>query len=485
MSPGRSARPLALACAIALASACGGGGGATPPQRKDGGPTDAQVVVEVPARTLGMPDFASYGWRKRGGHPAFRVARKAEAGDDWPTVVTTCQQALAADPGHLEAAWLLAAGLGKLGKLDALVAPLQVAAAGDFGKWGPASLELPELQSFLATPIGEAWRRRIEKDGIAYVAALARSVIITAGGDLYAYDADGTRWHRITRTYGAVIGVLRVGPSRIAYVTRQRSVKDKKTTLAVGLIDLARGKSSRPVELGTKGPITIAYSSKTNPGIWIGAGAPRATSWRRFDEDYLLTALPAKSTRPPGPWLEVKGKTVRLHALPVSGVTADWDDKGLASAARLGKSGRVVTVPSPGLIDGNTATWSPDRSQIAFIAQLDDQCAAGAVNAAAFVADATTGTVTELERAADGLAVEWVGDRKLAIAGDGGVRIVDLDGTPPISLEGAVGLIPPRHRPTCTPPDPPDTDLPDDPDALESPTSPTAVNLDAGVVEPP
>ncbi|MEO8703060.1 MAG: hypothetical protein ABI867_23650 [Kofleriaceae bacterium] len=453
-----------LACA---ATACGSKPTDEPGAKRDAGAAPDAAVLDVPGRTLGMPDLASYGWRKRGGHPAFRVARAAEAKEDWAAVVTTCKQALAADPGHLEASWLLAAGLGKLGKLDALLPPLQLAAAGDFGKWGLASLELPSLQAFLATPLGDGWRRRVEADRAAYVTAVTRSVIVTADGDLFAFDAQAPRWYRLTRTFGVVIGALRLGPTKIAYVTRQRSAKDKKTTLAIGLIDLSRGKTSRPIELGTKGPITIARgpdAANKSTGVWIGNGSPRSTSWRLFDDDFHLTALPPKSQRPPGAWLEVKGKRTKLHALPVAGVIADWDDKGFASAIRVGKQGRVVTVPAPGLIDGNTAAWSPDRSQLAFAAKLDDTCAPGATNAAAFVADATTGMVTELERAADGLAIEWVADRKLAIAGDKGVSIIDLDGGAPVPLAGADGLLPPRHRPTCTPPDPDDLP-PEDPEA--------------------
>ena len=38
----------------------------------------ADAQVDVPARPLGMPDLSSYNWRKRGGHPAYRNARKAE-----------------------------------------------------------------------------------------------------------------------------------------------------------------------------------------------------------------------------------------------------------------------------------------------------------------------------------------------------------------------------------------------------------------------
>ncbi len=482
---------VALACAFAWAAACGPGKQPQPQpsERRDGGrdgdPSDAQTL-DIPARTLGLPDLAAFAWRKRGGHPAYRLARIAEAKQDWATVATTCQQALAADPGHLEAAYLLAAALGNLGKHDAVVAPLQLAASGDFGKWGPASLELPELQGFLATPLGQAWQRRVEQDRATYAAALGRSVLVMADGDLYAYDVETTRWYRVTRTFGSVVGALRLTPSRIAYGTRQR-VKKSPTTLALGTIDLARGRTSRAIELATRGPITIAFSTKQSPGVWVGNGT-RPTSWRKLDDD-VLTALPGKLARPGGPWLEVKGKHARLHALPVAGVIADWDDRGFASAARIAKSSRVVSVPSPGLIDGNTMTWSPDRSHLAFVVKLDDQCVSGTQNTAAFVADTTTGAIHELERAVDGLAIEWVTDRKLVIAGDHGVALVDLDGTPAVQLAGAEGLIAPRRRPACTPEgqdvdaEPVEVDVPPGDEADPVPSGVGGGPVDAGVVD--
>jgi hypothetical protein len=165
-------------------------------------------------------------------------------------------------------------------------------------------------------------------------------------------------------------------------------------------------------------------------------------------------------------------------------VTADWDDKGLASAIQIGKSNRVVSVPAPGLIDGNTVTWSPDRARLAFVAQLDENRVCGARpkdapgdnNAAAFVVDATTGTLTEIERG-ESMAVEWIGDRKLMVDKGGGVTVFDLDGKPPEPLAGADGLLSPRRRPVCTPAPSEDTP-PEDPDASGEPPA-------DGVVEPP
>ena len=314
-------RAVHVACFVA-AAACSGSK-PKPAVGDDGGPRDA-ATVDLAPRPLGLPDLAAWGWRDRGGQPAFRIAREAEARGDWAKVVETCSQALAADPGNLDAAWLLAVGHAKLGHFDQVLAPLQLAAAGDFGKWGPASLALPGMQPFLATPTGQAWRRRVDDDQALYIAALARSTMVEAGGDLYAFDPEATRWYRITRTNGAVVGAIRFTTSRLAYIARKRDPKsDKRWELGIGLVDVTRGKSSRPVSLGTKGPIVVAHATTGESGVWVGSGGTskkkKPKLWRRFDDEYRLTALPPKSSRPPGPWLEVKGKTVRYNALPIAG----------------------------------------------------------------------------------------------------------------------------------------------------------------------
>jgi hypothetical protein len=73
------------------------------------------------------------------------------------------------------------------------------------------------------------------------------------------------------------------------------------------------------------------------------------------------------------------------------------------------------------------------------------------VNTAAFVADAATGAAKELERAAGGIALTWIAERTLAIAGDRGVTIRSLDGVAPIEINGATGLMILRERPRCAP----------------------------------
>ncbi len=452
---------------------------------RDAGP----AAVELADRALGLPDLGAHRWRDRAGHAKFREARTAEAREDWPAVVAACRAALAADPTHLEASWLLAAALGRQNKTDEIVEPLHAAVAGDFAKWGKASLELPALAAFRETPTGQAWIERVDRDRIAFAQAIARGTIVIADGDLFAIDPQTQRWYRLTRTGGTVIAALSVPSARkLAYVARvipRYGKPTKQRDLGVGVVDFSDGTITRALELGTKKSVTVAYSSKAPAGFYIYGASATASKphWRRLDDRNKLVAAPPKTTRPAGPYLEVKSRSGAITQLPIKGIVADWDDKGLASAIRLSASNRVLTVPSPGLIDGNTASYSPQKTHLAFVAQLDETCAPGTVSAAAVVADVTTGKTTELVRATKGLAIEWISDRQLAVAADDGVVVYDLDGAPPRVIEGAQKLATPKKRTRCTEPEVEATDEPAyDPD--ESAADTPVERPDAGVVEP-
>src|SRR6185503_3417692 len=103
MVPGRA---IALALVVVL-----GCGKSTSSRTKDDAavtvPADALTApIELAERPLGLPDLAAHQWRARAGHAKFRDARAAEAREDWDAVVSACRASLAADPTHLEAAWL-------------------------------------------------------------------------------------------------------------------------------------------------------------------------------------------------------------------------------------------------------------------------------------------------------------------------------------------------------------------------------------------
>lgn len=468
-----------FALVLCAAAACGkgsGGSGDPPPKHDDAGSgagSRPAARVDLAARPLGVDQLDAYLYRKRPAHAAYQAARKAEAANDWKGVVTQCRQALSADPTHLDAAWLLAAGLAAQKKWDELVEPLSLAVAADFQKYSRPSLELAQLQPWLATPMGEAWKRRVEDDRSTYLEALARSIVIEADGELYAFDPKLGRFYRLTRTGGGVVGALPAPGSReIAYVVRQ-GPKGKRE-LAIGVIDLGKGTTTRTASTGTLGPISVVYS-KADARFVVGQGAAKPT-WRALSAG-KLEAMKAGTARPAGPRLDVQRKTARLHALPQGAVVADWDEQRLASAMRVGTSNKVITVPSPGLIDGNTVVWSPDHTHLAFVAQLqaDAVCTPGSPRAAAYTADAATGMARPLYTPSiesgkldKGLAVEWVSDRTLAVASASGVSILSLDGAPALAIPGATGLVTPRPRPRCQVAPDDDESTPDDPEAPET-----------------
>ena len=449
----------ALVLTLSGAAACGkGSGGSAPPPKPDDGASAAPPLtrVELAARPLGVEQLDAYLYRTRAGHAAYQAARKAEAAKDWAGVIALCSRALDADPTHLDAAWLLAAARAHDKQWDALVEPLQLAVASDFQKYGTPAIELAPLQPWLATPAGEAWKRRVEADRAAYLEALARAIVIEADGELYAFDPQLARYHRLTRTGGGVVGALPATGSReIAYVVRQ-GPKGKRE-LAVGVVDLGKGRTTRTAPTGTLGPVTVVYST-ADARFVVGQGSTKQT-WRGLAGG-KLEAMKAGTARPAGRRLEVMRRTARLKALPQRGVVADWDEQGLASAMRVATSNKVITVPSPGLIDGHTIVWSSDRTHLAFVAQLqaDAVCTPGSPRAAAYIADAATGAARLLYSPSietgtldKGLAVEWVSARALAVASAGGVSILSLDGAPPVALAGATGLVTPRPRPRCQP----------------------------------
>jgi hypothetical protein len=221
---------------------------------------------------------------------------------------------------------------------------------------------------------------------------------------------------------------------RIAYVTHTKHGK-----LGVGLVNLTTGRTSHAIAV-TGAALRLAANPK---GVAIRIG----NAWSVMDDDGHLKALsPAPK---PTEWLDVTGRTARLHRAAPEGVAGDFDDQGLASAVRISQTNRTLSVP--GQIDGSTIAWSPDHAQLAFVAQLDDSCTKpNAMTAAAFVADPSTGHVDEIERASGGLALEWIGDRELAVAGDRGVEKLEL-GKTPIVIADADGLLSPKRRPRCAP----------------------------------
>jgi hypothetical protein len=103
------------AALAACVAACSGSGSSETRAKVVGGDGDAMgalaaaaAVVDVEIRPVGRASLDEYGWRRGPGRDAFARALAAEKKGDMAGVAREAAAALAADPGHLEAAWLVA-----------------------------------------------------------------------------------------------------------------------------------------------------------------------------------------------------------------------------------------------------------------------------------------------------------------------------------------------------------------------------------------
>lgn len=435
---------VSAACACA---ACSGGSSAQAPGegsgREDSGAAAKAAEVAIPpALPLGKASLDEFGYRRGPGREAYERAVKAEklarVDADWQVVIDACKAALAADPGHLDAAWLLAAAHARKGEHDQILGPLSRAVAGDWGKWGERSLVLPLFEAFLASPHGEAWRALAEDYRAGFGEATRRAVIVLGRdgaprGEVYGWDAGGARWLRLSRTGGTVVAALPgpEGSGLIAYVAYRdlNRADERRGALKrprIAVIDRSSGRVSRelaftdvdelrlgwkPVQ-GDDPQVVVVIDGGKDEGAW-------QVDWKR-----------GHKKKPPASQKLSVGKDavivargqVHRRRLP-DGITADWDDDGLASAIRLAATRKTVTPPAGLVVDGHGLVWSPDRARLALVTLPDDgDCAAPAT---LFVVDAGTGKLREIGQSAAPAPI-WVDDTRLAYTAGDRVRIVEV-----------------------------------------------------------
>lgn len=473
---GVTAAAVALACA-----ACGG--------RKDGArpaPDAGIAVAAAPAevtvalRPLGKASLDEFGWRSGPGAAAFERALAAEKHGDLAAVEREASAALAADAGHLEAAWLAAVARARLGRTADVLAPLEIAAAGDWAKWGERSLELAALADFRDTPTGRGWVRAADGYRAAVAAMTARAVIVVGarpgrgagvGRELYAVDPDGGRWLRLTRSGGVVAGALPApGAPLVAYVTASRGGRrDGWGAVTIGVVDLTTGRASREVALADVHGLVLAWRDRPDgpaleAQVDLGRGKPSAIAidWKHGKRAPLSKAAPFRGDR-----LELGGGAAARRRLPIAGLTADWDDRGTASAARLERTGKVVTEPGGALIDGESAALSPDRARLVFVTALEPPCDEDDERRL-MIADVATGRVRALAKGTVAAPV-WIDADRVAYADADAVTVVAVaTGKVVARIAGGAGVATtatgPRRRCDAEPPPFAEPDpQPDDP----------------------
>lgn len=472
---------LAIAVLAALAvPGCGSGSRPAPPQARDARTASDAAPPGLSRAPLGAAALAAFAWRSRPGHEMYRKALVAERAGDWPAVVAACKQARDLDPDHLEAAWLEAAALARQGKLDDVLAPLQVAAAGDWGKWGERSFELDLFAGFRASPVGAAWTAAADAYRADYRAALDRALIVGAGGDLYGYDPRDHRWLRVTRTNGAVRAAVPLeGTHLIAFVAVRKATPAGGRAVAVGVVDLATGRTTGEVKLAGDA-IKLRWRDAKGGAVLEVADAARAKpkQWDKVDYVRGTRALSDAKGAVVSQTLVIAADQAHLARAPSKDVTADWDEQGIAGAIRIERTKHTVTAPGTTLFDGNTLVWSLDRTRLAMVTAPSDPC--DAEPREVVVVEVDTGRVRTIDRAAAPAQVAWLATGELAIARDGKVALYDADGTAVGSIDADAPLwlwTVPEH-PVCEGEPPPVVEpIPEpepepEPEATESDTVP-------------
>jgi|JI10StandDraft_1071094.scaffolds.fasta_scaffold16489_6 hypothetical protein len=485
----------AVALAWALAG-CGSSERARPPAvaPADAGPAPA-VRVEVPA--LGTDRLDGWGWRRGPGAAAFGRALAAERAGDLPTLEREATAALAADPGHLEAAWLAAVARARLGRLDEVLAPLQVAAAGDWGKWGERSLELAALEAFRASAAGRGWVEAAGRHRDAYQEALRRAVVVlgarvgergAVGRELYAVDVEAGRWLRLTRTGGAVAGAIAAaGAPWIAYATVRKGARGGRVDVRIAVVDRTTGRAGREVAFDDVAAVTLAWRPHDGEVALHAAVVDRAGKGRGAVVDWRRGAIaPVAAPRPlRGERLEIAADGVALRRLPIARVSADWDDA-TASAVRFDRSGKVVAAPAGGLIDGDSLALDPGGARAAFVTAPEPPCEPTTPRAA-YAVEVTSGRLRPLARGAVAGPV-WLDDERVAVTVGDQVEVISAaSGVSLATLAGGAGVatLTAGPRRSCAAPPPPfvepDEIEPDEIDADRVEPAPTSVTGDAAV----
>lgn len=525
LAPGRGVAVVLVAIALALGGAAGCGKGASQdkaianqtPAGGDAGAGSASDAAAVPALLpLGKSDLAGFAYSRGAGKAAFRRGIEAEKAGDSSASAAAAAEALLADPGHLEAHWLLALSYARLGRYAEVTAPLSAAVAGDYLRWGDRALSDEALTGYLATAPGTAWRALHQRYEAAYRDALGRALLVIGRrgppwlpsrtgktsinhrSELYGWIPEGGRYVRLSRTDASLVAVVRAtGAPRLAYLSYSRVFVPSLGELAgaylrevqIGELDLASGTMSAK-EVVLKDASSVELRLVAGAQLWealvhdaSGQGVPE-----RLVLDLAKGTSVAAAAAPAGPAtaaVRVGYRRVEPVVETVPSIEADWDGGGLASALRLTRSQKTVAAPVGTLFDGRTVSFSPDGTAMAIATAPLDHCSESAADRQVqlLIIDVASGqqrVVAELE--GDPAPVLWQRDRLAyveMVEGEPTVRIVDpLTGgeLARLATKGGVCLTRWVDAPACAPAASPETGPGDDadrePDRLTPPGPP-------------
>ncbi len=406
------------------------------------------------------------------------------------------EAALAKDPDHLDARFLLARVHAKRGDHAAAVDQLTTALAADYLKYGPALAAEPDLAELRATPhgsallalgarIAEEYARRVAT-GVWFVGRRSgfkwpkeRGVqSATSRGELYAFDRGTRRLFRLTHTDHRVVAYVRSSRRAEAAVLGFDKIDRPPSTDAASEVGAKLASTwlqrldtttwqavGNKVSIGTVERVLLGYGDDR-----LVVGVPGAAGLTVSAVNDAGKLAPAAMPMPT-PHVEVSLLEAR-HERTDAALTRTWDgDARATSSIKIGETS--ITIPESGSATVASIVVSTDRDRVAFVTSVDP-CAKD-VAPSLYVADVRTGAARHVLTAVSRFSPRWIDATVLAYEdGDAGIRlwdaatgrqVLEIDNPPGIALD-ALSLSPaPRcvTAPVAAPPgatEPPDT--PDD-----------------------
>lgn len=472
-------------CAIAvLAAACGGGDKKAAPGGGSaaGSAGGAGGAAEAPLPALGVDALKKMNYQYGAGQKEYAKVVEAYKAKtrDWAAVKAAAEATIAKDADHLDAHWALGEALAQGGDGKGATAELTKALAGDWLKWGPNLAGDPDLAGYLATADGKALVALSERMKSAVIDALAKQPLIlgrrstwkapkvgtgyaATRGELYAYDATGKRYLRVTHTDHTLAAVLPSASGELLLVgfTEAEVPDPAKRPTAPPLVSKSWVSAWSPKDL-----TETAARAKIGKArfVWAGWGAgdqivvKTATASGRWSAGaftaYVVDRTTGKLTKSASATAE--GPTVQLSMDEViDGVRPTWPAELPPEVAD--KLSAAVDVDERGAPALAAVARSPSQARIAF-ASATDPCAKAddAAKPSLYVADAKTGAYKHVLTAASRFGLRWLDDDHLLYEdGTGSLRIYDAAAGRETGKFGeraglAIARLSPSAAPLCT-----------------------------------
>ena len=472
--PKRSTMSVLTALALMAAGAACGKKADGPRAKDDAAANPTASPIATPISGVDQLRRMNYAWGSEGSTAYGKAiaAYKAKP-HDWAGVRTQCEIALAKDPHHMGAHWLLGVALAQAGDHAAAVDHLVAALAADYAQYIPnfTTDPDPDLKAFLTTSHGASVLEvaaRIHED---YDKRIANAILLvgrrssfkwpekfgaqsaSSRGELYAFDRETKRYLRLTHTDDQVVGFVRA-PSGgelavLAFDKLDRPKADDLPPLLVRayvqVLDTRTWKPAGP-RANLTGPmreVSVGYgegdqllvSAAPAVGRW-GIGPAIVSSIDRSTGKLTKVALPSPTPRIV--FTLEDGHLVRA----AEGVKAAWTgDPPTAPALEI--AGKSIPIPESGATSQASLAVAPTSGHVAFATAVDS-CAKDAAPSLYF-ADGKTGALKHLLTAKSRFSTRWIDATTLAYEdGDGAIRLWDagtgreamkLDNRPGIALD--------------------------------------------------